>query len=92
LSPPIRRIAARLPVPHDRRVKPVAHVLEIALQCGGSNLERFEEALKRNHLAVVQELVDLVESLGPTHGTSLRSRETRGWNCKPSLAQRMSEW
>src|SRR3989449_5309409 len=65
-------VAVRLAVPFDRRVEALAHVLQVALQCRRRNPEGRLQCGKRNRLAVLQELVDLVEALETFHGPPAR--------------------
>ena len=60
-------VAARVGVPDDRRVEPVAHVLEVALERRERHLELVEENVARHDAALVQKLVDAVEALGAIH-------------------------
>ena len=61
-------VAAAIGVPDDRRVEALAHVLEVALERGGRDLQRVEELLARDQLAFVQQPVDQVEALASIHG------------------------
>src|SRR5881396_1385185 len=63
-------VAVCLAVPFDRRVEALAHVLEVALQRRRRNSEGRPQGGKRNRLAVLQELVDLVEALETFHPPS----------------------
>src|SRR6267143_383847 len=64
-------VAVQLPVVLDRRVEAVLHVLEVALQRRRRNPEGRLQGGKRNRLAVLQELLDLVEALETFHGLDL---------------------
>src|SRR5256885_9210183 len=65
-------VAVRLAVVLDRRVEAVLHVLEVALERRRRNPEGRSQGGKRNRLAVLQELVDLVEALESFHGPPAR--------------------
>src|SRR2546422_10806844 len=67
-----KAVAVRLAVPFDRRVEALAHVLQVALQRRRRNSEGRPQGGKRNRLAVLQELVDLVEALETFHGPPAR--------------------
>ena len=69
-------VAAAIGVPDDRRVEALAHVLEVALERGGRYLQRVEECLARDQLALVQQPVDQVEPLASIH-------EVRAGQCAP---------
>src|SRR2546426_8926236 len=60
-------VAVRLAVVLDRRVEALAHVFEIALHARARHAEHFLEGRERNHLSILQELVDLVEALESFH-------------------------
>src|SRR5216117_1955587 len=60
-------VAVCLAVPFDRRVEALAHVLEVALEGRRRNPEGRSQGGKRHRLAVLQELVDLVEALESFH-------------------------
>src|SRR2546427_7837031 len=65
-------VAVRFAVVLDRRVETVLHVLEVALERRRRNPEGRSQGGKRNRLAVLQELVDLVEALETFHGPPAR--------------------
>src|SRR5205085_2029088 len=60
----------------DRRMKAVAHVDQVALERCPRHPQRVLESGKRHDLAVLQQLVDLVESFRPIH-RGRRAREPR---------------
>ena len=60
-------VAALSPVPLDRRVQPVAQVLEVALEGGARDLELFEKSLDRDDPSLTQQGIDPVEAFGPVH-------------------------
>src|SRR3989454_1767852 len=60
-------VAVRLAVVLDRRVEAILHVLQVALERRRRNPEGRSQGGKRNRLAVLQELVDLVEALETFH-------------------------
>src|SRR5712691_8271031 len=63
-------VAVRLAVVLDRRVEAILHVLEVALQRRRRNPEGRLQGGKRNRLAVLQQLLDLVEALETFHSPS----------------------
>src|SRR5213596_2744590 len=67
-------VAVRLAIVLDRRVEAVLHVLEVALQRRRRNPEGKSQGGKRHRLAILQELLDLVEALETFHSTSLNKQ------------------
>src|SRR5690606_5666697 len=66
-------IAAAGPIPHDRAVHAVAHVLEIAAYRGAGNFERRDQACHRDGLTALQHDADLVDALRPVQFPGLVS-------------------
>jgi len=60
--------ATSISVPDDRRIEPVAHVFEVALERGARYFQRRHEIDKGHQAPVVDHLVDLVETLSAIHG------------------------
>src|SRR5262245_14541899 len=60
-------IAARFAIPFDRRVQPIAHVFEVALECRARYTERVEKLAELHCTACGEQLVDLVEAFGAVH-------------------------
>ena len=60
-------VPARLPIPCDRGVQPVAEILEVALERGARDFELLEKRLDRDHPPLAQQGIDPVEAFGPVH-------------------------
>ena len=60
-------VAASPPVPLDRRVQPVAEILEVAPEGGARDLELLQKGLDRDDPPLAQQSVDAVEAFGPVH-------------------------
>ena len=68
-------VAAGVAVPLDRRVEPVAHVLEIALEGRPRDAELVEQRAQLHRAARGEQLVDLVEAFGAVHPVISPRRE-----------------
>jgi hypothetical protein len=76
----LEAIAHEVAVPDDGGVEPFAHVLEVALEGGERDAELVEEFAHLDHRAArLQQLVDLVEALGPVHGEVHPRSMRAGW-------------
>ena len=63
-------IAAAPPIPCDRRVQPIAEILEIALEGGARDFELFEKGLDRDDPPLPQQGIDPVEAFRPVHSSA----------------------
>ena len=63
----LEAVPARLPIPCDRGVQPVAEILEVALEGGARDFELLEKGLDRDHPPLAQQGIDPVEAFGPVH-------------------------
>ena len=101
-SPRLEAIGLLLAVPHDGRVQPASHVLEVALEGGERDAELPQELADLHPAARLQHLVDFVEPFGAVHscelrlGPRIREGDGRGVRshvhraCRPGCPERSS--
>ena len=61
-------VAPVTPIPFNRRIEPVAHVLNVPLEGSPGHLQLPQKAGYGHHRIHMQQVVDLVKTLSPVHG------------------------